>query len=89
MSYKVEKFYIQGTEGHDFTFEVSNEKGAYVATFGKKFEKDAKLFAASPDLLEALQKAKSRLQFADKHIDCSEEIAICNAAIAKATGETK
>lgn len=48
---------------------------------------NARLIAAAPDLLAALRAAKVRLQFAERHIDCADELATASAAIAKATGE--
>ena len=39
--------------------------------------------AAIAELVQILKACASRLEFANKHIDCEDEIAIANAAIAK------
>lgn len=47
---------------------------------------NATLIAAAPELLAALEIALARLGFANRHIDCSDEVEMAKAAIAKALG---
>ena len=50
---------------------------------------NARLIAAAPDLLDALKIAMDYMSFHNGEYDCQDQLDLINAAIAKATGETK
>jgi hypothetical protein len=62
---------------------------AVVSALRCESEENARLIAAAPDLLEALELCLSivRLQNGNRHSDINEIIGTARSAIAKATGE--
>jgi|DEB0MinimDraft_10_1074344.scaffolds.fasta_scaffold64087_4 hypothetical protein len=77
--------YLNGTKGYEIHF---NDDGECVSDFIYKIE-DAKLIAAAPDLLEALIKAKQRIEFLEQYtegkVDTSKGRFGIEQAIKKAT----
>lgn len=79
---QVTKDFLKGR----LTEAVVNESGSVIAITGEG-DADARLIAAAPDLLEALQKISS-YECEGCHILTSHIAGIARAAIAKATGGT-
>lgn len=69
----------------DREFESEDIACMFGATVGSEQEANAEFlvlaWGAHDQLVTALKAARDRLTFANKHIDCAEEIAAANAAL--------